>query len=120
MFHRLRLLLLSLAAGTLLAGCASAPEDTAADATTAATKNHLSRLYEAPNRTRLSCASTAPLSVNTAFEAIPFVCPAMQLTATVAEMYDAGWRIESVNVGRDTQENGITEIPLSITIRKLF
>lgn len=119
---RLRLLFLSLFTGALIAGCASAPEEkpVEADAATSASKADLAKLYEAPNRARLSCTSAAPLSVNNAFEAIPFTCPEMNLTATVVEMYDAGWRIESVSVGRDTRENGVTEMPLSITLRKLF
>ncbi len=118
----LRLLLLSLSAGALLAGCATAPEEkpAEADVATSASKTELSRLYEAPNRARLSCTSSTPLSVNSPFESIPFRCPELNLTATVVEMYDAGWRIESVNVGRDTRENGVTEMPLSLTLRKLF
>ncbi len=122
MRHRLRLLLLSLSASALIAGCASAPEEkpAEADAATSASKTELSRLYEAPNRARISCSSSTPLSVNSPFESIPFTCPELNLTATVVEMYDAGWRIESVSVGRDTRESGVTEMPISITLRKLF
>ncbi len=120
--HPLRLLLISLSASALVTGCATTSEEkpVLTDATTSASNTDLAKLYEAPNRMRLSCTSSTPLSVNSPFESLPLTCPEINLTATVVEMYDAGWRIESVNVGRDTLENGVTEIPFSITLRKLF
>lgn len=107
------------AIGALLTGCAT-PDSDETDDITAAPRADLTRLYEAPNRMRLACVSTAPLSVNNAFETLPLDCPALHTTASVIELYDAGWRIESVNVGQETRENGASEMPVTVTLRKLF
>ena len=109
----------------LLSGCAFTPEEEPpqgeeAAATTSASQADLQKLYEAPDRAALSCVSTVPLSVRHPFEDIPFYCTAMNIHASVREMYDAGWRIESVNVGPDHRENDVTEMPLTLTLRKLF
>ena len=61
-----------------------------------------------------------PLSVGNVFETLPLDCPALHITASVIELYDAGWCIESVNIGHDTRENGAAEMPLTVTLRKLF
>ena len=81
----------------------------------------LSKLYEAPEKLRASCVSEAPLSVHNTFEAIRFDCPQLAVKANVIEMYDAGWRIEAVDVGEDSAgTDGVKAMPLTITIRKIF
>lgn len=105
--------------GALLTGCATTDSDDTDDLT-AAPRADLTKLYEAPNRMRLACVSTVPLSVTNTFESLPLDCPALHITASVIEMYDAGWRIESVNVGQETRENGASEMPVTVTLRKLF
>ena len=81
----------------------------------------LSKLYEAPEKLRVSCVSEAPLSVQNTFEAIRFDCPQLAVKANVIEMYDAGWRIEAVDVGEDSAgTDGVKAMPLTITIRKIF
>ena len=65
--------------------------------------------------------SEAPLSVHNTFEAIRFDCPQLAVKANVIEMYDAGWRIEAVDVGEDSAgTDGVKAMPLTITIRKIF
>ena len=45
----------------------------------------------------------------------------LAVKANVIEMYDAGWRIEAVDVGEDsTSTDGVKAMPLTITIRKIF
>ena len=105
--------------GALLTGCATTDTDETDDLS-AAPRADLTKLYEAPNRMRLACVSTVPLSVTNTFETLPLDCPALHITASVIEMYDAGWRIESVNVGQETRENGASEMPVTVTLRKLF
>ncbi|MEI3353682.1 MAG: hypothetical protein V8R49_01445 [Duodenibacillus massiliensis] len=69
----------------------------------------------------MSCVSEAPLSVQNTFEAIRFDCPQLAVKANVIEMYDAGWRIEAVDVGEDSAgTDGVKAMPLTITIRKIF
>lgn len=116
---RRTLFLAALATFALLAGCASSPETPKADVATSASKT-LPEYYEAANRTRITCTSATPLSAQAPFESLPFDCPAMRQPATVSEMYDAGWRIESVNVGKETFANGVAQLPLTVTLRKLF
>lgn len=108
-----------LSIGAFLTGCATTDTDETDDLT-AAPRADLTKLYEAPNRMRLACVSTVPLSVTNTFETLPLDCPALHITASVIEMYDAGWRIESVNVGQETRENGASEMPVTVTLRKLF
>lgn len=109
------------AAGAALltaAGC-STPQTPAEDA--AGVRPDLSKLYEAPEKLRASCVSEAPLSVHNTFEAIRFDCPQLAVKANVIEMYDAGWRIEAVDVGEDSAgTDGVKAMPLTITIRKIF
>ena len=108
----------ALAALLTAAGC-STPQ-TPADAA-AGVRPDLSKLYEAPEKLRASCVSEAPLSVHNTFEAIRFDCPQLAVKANVIEMYDAGWRIEAVDVGEDSAgTDGVKAMPLTITIRKIF
>lgn len=114
----------ALAALLTAAGC-STPQTPAEDAADAAAgvRPDLSKLYEAPEKLRVSCVSEAPLSVQNTFEAIRFDCPqlAVKVKANVIEMYDAGWRIEAVDVGEDSAgTDGVKAMPLTITIRKIF
>lgn len=109
----------AIAVGALLTGCATTNSDET-DEISATPRADLTPLYDAPNRMRLACVSTVPLSVGNAFETLPLDCPALHITASVIELYDAGWRIESVNVGQDTRKNGAAEMPLTVTLRKLF
>ena len=118
MFFRTQLAVF-LSISALLTGCATTDTDETDDLT-AAPRADLTKLYEAPNRMRLACVSTVPLSVTNTFESLPLDCPALHITASVIEMYDAGWRIESVNVGQETRENGASEMPVTVTLRKLF
>ena len=118
MFFKRQLTVL-LTIGALLTGCATTDSDES-DEISATPRADLTPLYEAPNRMRLACVSTVLLSVGNAFETLPLDCPALHITASVIELYDAGWRIESVNVGQDTRENGAAEMPLTVTLRKLF
>lgn len=109
----------ALAALLTAAGC-STPQTPAEDAA-AGVRPDLSKLYEAPEKLRASCVSEAPLSVHNTFEAIRFDCPQLAVKANVIEMYDAGWRIEAVDVGEDsTGTDGVKAMPLTITIRKIF
>lgn len=109
----------ALAALLTAAGC-STPQTPAEDAA-AGVRPDLSKLYEAPEKLRVSCVSEAPLSVHNTFEAIRFDCPQLAVKANVIEMYDAGWRIEAVDVGEDsTGTDGVKAMPLTITIRKIF
>ena len=104
------------------AGC-STPQTPAEDAADAAAgvRPDLSKLYEAPEKLRASCVSEAPLSVHNTFEAIRFDYPQLAVKANVIEMYDAGWRIEAVDVGEDSAgTDGVKAMPLTITIRKIF
>lgn len=109
----------ALAALLTAAGC-STPQTPAEDAA-AGVRPDLSKLYEAPEKLRVSCVSEAPLSVQNTFEAIRFDCPQLAVKANVIEMYDAGWRIEAVDVGEDSAgTDGVKAMPLTITIRKIF
>lgn len=112
----------ALAALLTAAGCSTpqTPAEDAADAT-AGVRPDLSKLYEAPEKLRASCVSEAPLSVHNTFEAIRFDCPQLAVKANVIEMYDAGWRIEAVDVGEDSAgTDGVKAMPLTITIHKIF
>lgn len=105
----------------VLAGCTSTPsiEGQVIEMQRPATRN-LQALMEAPDRKHLSCRSIDPLSAQHALNDIVFACEELDVQATIIEMRDAGWRLVSVDVGSETTRDGVVEMPLTITIIKLF
>ena len=75
---------------------------------------------ETPTRVSATCVSTTPLSAEEPFDSLVFTCEDLGTTATLSDMTDAGWRLESVNVGKQSNLNGVISMPITITIRKLF
>ena len=107
---RFALLFISVAAA-VLSGCATVEEQPAPVN---------KPLVEAPSRTLVTCVSTKPLSAQDPFESLIFPCEQLETTAPLSEITDAGWRLESVSVGKESNLNGVISMPLTITIRKLF
>lgn len=78
------------------------------------------QLTETPSRVEMSCVSTKPLSAQDSFESLVFKCEQLDAVSSLSELTDAGWRLESVNVGKQSNLNGVISMPITITIRKLF
>lgn len=127
-----RLLSFIALASIALAGCAplggptALPDDsntpTAIEADQeAGAPSSLDALLEAPDRQQTTCTSVTPISSQTPLNTIEFACEQLGVTATLPQIRDAGWRMESMEVGQqETQADGLITMPLRITIRKLF
>ncbi len=77
-------------------------------------------LVEAPSRASVTCVSTQPLSAQAPFESLIFRCEQLDTTAPLSDLTDAGWRLESVNVGKQSSLDGVISMPITVTLRKLF
>ncbi len=81
----------------------------------------LAPLLEAKDRQQLACTAKDPLSTKRPLNDIVFVCPELDVQATLSEMKDAGWRLMSMDIGMDSAESdGTISMPLNITVIKLF
>ena len=121
-FKRFRSAALLAAALGILAGCSTTAgiEGLAIETAGPAPARNLTALMEAPDRQQLICRSIDPLSAQHALNDIVFACEELDVQATIIEMRDAGWRLVSVDVGSETTRDGVVEMPLTITIIKLF
>lgn len=113
----------------ILGGCAQLTPDTLPEALpddsntpTAIEPNafKLDPLLEAKDREQVTCESVTPLSAQTPLSGIVFSCASLGVQATIPQIRDAGWRMERMEVGQQTQQDGVITMPLRITIRKLF
>lgn len=117
---------LAAAIASMLAGCSTTTETPAVPApqaeaeSEAAAEARLEPLMSAADRSQTTCDSVTPLSVQTALSEMQFHCKALNAKATLIEMYDAGWRLEEVDIGHESNQGGVITMPLKITIRKLF
>lgn len=119
----IRLLAAALAAATVLvSGCAlqSGIEGKAIETPSRPETRNLSVLMEAPDRKQITCRSVQPLSAQRALTEMVFTCSELDVQATLIEMHDAGWRLVSVDIGTETTHDGVVEMPLTLTLIKLF
>jgi hypothetical protein len=51
---------------------------------------------------------------------IPFNCQTLQVSASLNELRDAGWRLESIDIGNDILVENVHSNEVSITVRKVY
>ena len=51
---------------------------------------------------------------------VPFNCPDLDVSTTLNELRDAGWRLENVRLGEDVRVNGQMASEVDITVRKIY
>ena len=114
---------LAVTCAILVAGCTSLSTsglDTQSSNVPPGVKPGHEPLFEAKDREQMVCHSTMPLSAQMPLADIPFECDSIRVTATITEMRDAGWRLEAIDVGQESNIDGVITMPLKITIRKLL
>ncbi len=118
----LRLHAAALTAALLVSGCAvqNRIEGEVIETPSRPQTKNLSALMEAPDRKQITCKSIQPLSAQRALNEMVFACSELDVQATLLEMKDAGWRLVSVDVGSETTHDGVVEMPLTLTLIKLF
>ncbi len=79
-----------------------------------------SALYEAKERFTMECTSVAGLTAQTPLSDVVFTCWELEVTATLGEIRDAGWRLISLNVGAEERHEDDIQMPLRIQVIKLF
>ena len=88
-----------------LAGCSNSPSDP---------------LFDAPLGQRTTCTAVNPVKGSDTLSVVPFNCPDLEISTTLNELRDAGWRLESVNMGEDVRINDTLASDVSITVRKAY
>lgn len=89
----------------LMAGCTNGPSDP---------------LFDAPLGERTVCTAVNPVEGNDTLSVVPFNCPDLEISTTLNELRDAGWRLETVHMGEDVEVNGTLASEVSITVRKAY
>lgn len=92
-------------AAALLTGCMNGPSDP---------------LYDAALGERTVCQAVKSVEGNDLLSAVPFNCPDLNVSTTLNELRDAGWRLENVRLGEDVQVNGRMASEVDITVRKIY
>ncbi len=92
-------------AAALLTGCMNGPSDP---------------LYDAALGERTVCQAVKPVEGNDLLSAVPFNCPDLNVSTTLNELRDAGWRLENVRLGEDVKVNGRMASEVEITVRKIY
>lgn len=119
-FRLFRASLAALAAAALLSACSTTgPAGGAGEGGEASGGVH-DPLIDAPHRALMTCTSEEPVTVAKRVSEIPFACPDINVSATLSELRDAGWRILSMDIGEDTEKDSHVGFPVTIQIRKLF
>ena len=92
-----------------LTGCTNGPSDP---------------LLDAPLGNRTVCTVVNPVQGSDVLSVVPFNCPDLEISATLNELRDAGWRLESVHMGEEVGEevriNDMFASEVSITVRKAY
>ena len=88
-----------------LSGCTNGPSDP---------------LFDAPLGERAVCTAVNPVEGRDVLSVVPFNCPDLEVSATLNELRDAGWRLESVHMGEDIRVNDTFASDVSITVRKAY
>ena len=87
---------------------------------TACTNGFRDPLLDTPLGDRTVCTSVKPLEGNDQLSTVPFNCPDLDVSATLNELRDAGWRLEKVNIGSEVYLNDKLASDVEITVRKIY
>ena len=101
----MRKTLFIIALSLVLAGCTNGPSDP---------------LLDAPLGNRTVCTAVNPVQGRDVLSVVPFNCPDLEISATLNELRDAGWRLESVHMGEEVRINDMFASEVSITVRKAY
>ena len=113
--------LAALAAALLLAGCAvQTPQGSSESSSSAGSGSSRDPLIDAPHRATMRCVSQEPVTVLRRVKEVSFACPDIDVSATIDEIRDAGWRVVSLDVGDEEERDNHVGFPVTITVRKLF
>lgn len=77
-------------------------------------------LFDAPLGQRTVCTAVNPIGGNDVLSVVPFNCPDIEISTTLNELRDAGWRLESVHMGEEIRLNDTFSSDVSITVRKAY
>lgn len=115
-----RILLLTAAlASAILAGCTSAPSHRS-PFEAKADRDGLDPLIDAPLRTQAVCKGTGLFSAGMKLGGFSFECPDLDVVATMNELRDAGWRVETIRIGHQEVDSEESGSQLTVTMRKVY
>ena len=109
------------AAALFLAGCAvQTPQGSSESTASAGAGSSRDPLIDAPHSATRRCVSQEPVTVRRRVKEVSFACPDIDVSATIDEIRDAGWRVVSLDVGDEEERDNHVGFPVTITVRKLF
>lgn len=120
--NKILLFTCALASSLTLLGCASG------EAQKQAFEPHISRegldpLLDTPLRTQTVCKGVTLFTAGQKLGGFSFECPDLDVTATLNELRDAGWRVEKMHIGKlqiGYTDSEVSGTPLTITLRKVY
>ena len=77
-------------------------------------------LLDSPLGQRITCQAIRPLQAKDSLSTIPFNCQTLQVSASLNELRDAGWRLENIDIGNDILVENVHSNEISITVRKVY
>ena len=77
-------------------------------------------LLDAPVGQRVTCSAIKPMQSQDMLSQVPLNCPEINISATLSELRDAGWRLESVNLGAEVLVNNNLASEVDIVVRKVY
>lgn len=116
----LRTTLAVLATALFLGGCATQSSHSTASGEPTHGNTARDPLIDAPHRATMRCVSEEPVTVLRRVKEVAFACPDLDVSATIDEIRDAGWRVVNLDVGAEEERDNHVGFPVTITVRKLF
>ena len=77
-------------------------------------------LYDAPIGQRVTCSALKPLQSQEALSTVPMNCPDINVSASLNELRDAGWRLETINLGAEVKVGDTMASEVDVVVRKIY
>ncbi len=114
------LLIICAACAVIIAGCSTEPTGPSRGFIPHVDRPGLEPLLNAKMQTQTRCSGQRLFSAGETLADFPFECSKLGVTATLNELRDAGWRVESIHVGNQQVKTSASGAPVDITISKVY
>ncbi len=110
----------SLALIVAMAGCSTRHTGINRGFTPHVSRSGLDPLLDAPLNMQTECRSKGLFSAGEKLGGFSFECSELDVTATLNELRDAGWRLEKMHIGKHQVNRNASGTPLLINIKKVY
>lgn len=77
-------------------------------------------LLDAPTGQRIACSSVKAIQSQDSLSSVPLNCPELNVSASLNELRDAGWRLENIHLGEDIKVNDTLATEVDVIVRKIY